>query len=265
MKLEDLVQVSSAVAGTSSRLAKISRLAELFTRIPPDDIPIAVGFLTGWPRQGKLGVGWAGVSRARECAPANEATLDLRDVDNAFDRLLNTTGKKSGTERQRILTELFSRATQDEQSFLGSLIIGEVRQGALEGVLLEAIAKASGLPSNNVRRAAMMAGNLGVVAQAALRDGEAGLSRYQLEVFRPVQPMLADSAETVADAMSSDIPVAIEWKLDGARIQVHRSDDRVAIYTRNLNNVTDALPEVVEAIRTLPARELILDGEVIAL
>ncbi len=265
MLLEELVQVSSAVAATSSRLQKISKLAELFTRVPGDDVPIAVGFLTGWPRQGKLGTGWAGVSRARECKPATVATLDLREVDEAFDRLLNTSGKKSGAERQRILTDLFSRATADEQGFLGNLIIGEVRQGALEGVLLEAAAKASGLPSDKVRRAAMMAGDLGVVAQAALREGEAGLARYQLEVFRPVQPMLADSAETVADAMSGDSSVAIEWKLDGARIQVHRRDDRVAIYTRNLNDVTDALPEVVEAIRSLPARELILDGEVIAL
>jgi DNA ligase-1 len=193
------------------------------------------------------------------------ATLDLRDVDNTFDRLQNTTGKNSGAERARILTDLFSRATADEQSFLASLIIGEVRQGALEGVLLEGIAKASGLTGDTVRRAAMMAGDLGVVAQVALSEGEAGLAKYQLEVFRPVQPMLADSAETVADAMSDAGVVSVEWKLDGARIQVHRRDDRVAIYTRNLNDVTDALPEVVEAVRNLPARELVLDGEVIAL
>jgi DNA ligase-1 len=265
MKLQEVVSASSAVAATSSRLKKISTLADLFGHVPPNEIPIAVGFLTGWPRQGKLGVGWAGVSRARECEPATVATLDLRDVDNTFDRLQNTTGKNSGAERARILTDLFSRATADEQSFLASLIIGEVRQGALEGVLLEGIAKASGLTGDKVRRAAMMAGDLGVVAQVALSEGEAGLAKYQLEVFRPVQPMLADSAETVADAMSDAGVVSVEWKLDGARIQVHRRDDRVAIYTRNLNDVTDALPEVVEAVRNLPARELVLDGEVIAL
>lgn len=265
MKLEDLVNVSSQVAATSGRLDKISRLAELLTRVGPDDAPIAIGFLTGWPRQGKTGVGWAAVARARECEPAATSTLDLRDVDEVFEKLPTVRGKNSSTERARLLADLFMRATGDEQHFLGNLIVGEVRQGALEGVLLEAIAKASGLPSDKVRRAAMMAGDLGVVARAALSDGEAGLAQYQLQLFRPVQPMLADSAPTIEDALTDNVSVALEWKLDGARIQVHRQNDRVAVYTRNLNDVTDAVPEVVDAVRTLPARELILDGEVIAL
>lgn len=265
MKLQNLVQVSADVAGTSSRLNKIAKLAELFTRIPPDDMPIAIGFLTGWPRQGRIGVGWASVAAASEQVPAADATLGLRDVDKVFARLLSVRGKNSGSERTRLLGDLFARATAEEQKFLGALLVGEVRQGALEGVMLEAIAKAAGVPATSVRRAAMMAGDLGVVARAALSDGEAGLAQYQLEIFRPVQPMLADSAETVGDAMSESISSVVEWKIDGARIQVHRRDDRVAVYTRNLNDVTAAVPEVVEVVLALPARELMLDGEVIAL
>ena len=265
MRLEELVQVSAAVAGTSGRLDKISKLAALFSRVPPDDLPIAIGFLTGWPRQGKLGVGWATVAAARDRQPAAVATLELGEVDSTFDRLQVVGGKNSGRERARLVGELFERATAEEQAFLGGLLVGEVRQGALEGVMLEAVAKAAGVPASSVRRAVMMAGDLGVVARAALSEGEAALAQYQLEVFRPVQPMLADSAPSVSDAFTVGVSSVVEWKLDGARIQVHRRDDRVAVYTRNLNDVTDAVPEVVEAVLQLPARELILDGEVIAL
>lgn len=265
MKLDELVQTSAAVAATSGRLDKISRLASLLGSLPPDDAPIAIGFLIGWPRQGKLGVGWSSMSAASAREAASVATLDLHDVDATFEQLKGIKGKSSAAQRSHLLDELFARATAAEQRFLSALIVGEVRQGALEGVLLEAIAKASNLPSPVVRRAAMMAGDLGVVARAALRDGEAGLAQYQLQLFRPVQPMLADSAPTVAEAMADGGAVAIEWKLDGARIQVHRQGDRVAIYTRNLNDVTDRIPEVVDAVRALDSRELILDGEVIAL
>ncbi|MFL5469123.1 MAG: ATP-dependent DNA ligase [Gemmatimonadaceae bacterium] len=267
MKLEEIAQVSAAVAATSGRLEKIAKLAALLSRLAPDEIQIAIGFLIGWPRQGKLGVGWSAVSGARDVTPATTPTLELRDVDAAFERLATVQrGKNSNTERSRLLGELFSRATVDEQRFLGNLIVGEVRQGALEGVLLEAIAKASGLPADRVRRAAMMAGDLGSVASAALgEDRENALAEYQLQLFRPVQPMLADSAPTVAEALSAGVPAAVEWKLDGARIQVHRQDDRIAVYTRSLNDVTAAVPEVVEVVSALPARELILDGEVIAL
>lgn len=265
MRLEELVQVSAAVAGTPGRLDKISKLATLFSHVPLDDVPTAIGFLTGWPRQGKLGVGWAAVASARDCAAATVTTLELRDVDSAFDRLLSVRGKNSASERARLLNDLFSRATEREQQFLAGLLVGEVRQGALEGVMLEAIAKTASVPADSMRRGVMMAGDLGAVARAVLSDGESALAQYQLEVFRPVQPMLADSASTVGDALSAGVPVAVEWKLDGARIQVHRRDDRVAVYTRNLNDVTAAVPEVVEVVRALPARELIIDGEVIAL
>ena len=265
MRLEELAEVSAGVAATSGRLDKIARLAALLKQVPPDDVQIAIGFLTGWPRQGKIGVGWSSVAGARDTEPATTSTLDLREIDRVFDQLQSTKGRNSGAERARLLTELYARATAREQEFLSGLLVGEVRQGALEGVLTEAVAKAAGIDTAKVRRAAMMAGDLGVVAQAALRDGQAGLSQYGLEVFRPVQPMLADSAPTVADALESGDRVVVEWKLDGARIQVHRRDDRVQVYTRGLLDVTEAVPEVVDAVRALRTRELILDGEVIAL
>jgi DNA ligase 1 len=266
MRLEQLVSTSATVAATSGRLDKIARLADLLTQLSADEIPIAVGFLIGWPRQGKLGVGWAAVSKARERAAATVPTLELREVDEVFDRLSSTRGRNSTAERARQLEQLFTRATVEEQRFLSALIVGEIRQGALEGVLVEAIARAANLPASGVRRAAMLAGDLGVVATAALgEEREAALAAYGLQLFRPVQPMLADSADGVADAMAGGEPVVVEWKIDGARIQVHRQDDRVAVYTRSLNEVTDAVPEVVEAVRALPGRELILDGEVIAL
>ena len=266
MKLQQLVETSAAVAATSGRLEKVAKLSALLRQLPPDEVQIAIGFFIGWPHQGKLGVGWATVSSALSREPAAMSTLGLRDVDTAFDQIQAVKGKNSASERGRLVSELLARARADEQQFLGALLVGEVRQGALEGVLVDAIAKAGGVPADRVRRAVMMAGDVGIVAAALLGpDGEAALAKYQLELFRPVQPMLADSAATVHDALNDGIPAAIEWKLDGARMQVHVKDDRVAVYTRNLNDVTARVPEVVEAVRALPARELILDGEVIAL
>ena len=266
MKLNQLVAASAAVASTSGRLDKVARLATLLGDLDAEEVRIATGFLVGWPRQGKLGVGWAAVSAAREIPAATTPTLELREIDRVFDQLKAVRGKRSGAERQRILGELFARATSDEQQFLSGLAIGEVRQGALEGVLLEAVAKAARLPAADVRRAVMLAGDLGAVAASVLGGaGDDALSQYRIEVFRPVQPMLADSAETVREALESTSPALIEWKLDGARIQVHKSGDRVAVYTRSLNDVTSAVPEVVASVSALPARELILDGEVIAL
>jgi DNA ligase-1 len=266
MTLHDLVAVSAAVGATSGRLEKISLLAAFLQRLDPDEIPIAIGFLTGWPRQGRIGVGWATMASARPPAPASESTLELRDVDRAFDELQGVSGKRSAAERQRRLAELLARSTAEEQRFLTMLAIGEVRQGALEGVLTDAVARAAQLPAADVRRAAMLAGDLGTVARAALGSGAAGLAAYSIELFRPVQPMLADSAADVAAALQAiGGEAAIEWKIDGARIQVHRRDDRVAVYTRSLNDVTARVPEVVDAVLALDARELILDGEVIAL
>ena len=271
MKLDTLVQTSRAVAASSGRLEKIASLAGLLKQLSGEEVAIAIGFLVGWPRQGKLGVGWATVAEARETPLATEASLELLDVDRAFTTLQSAKGKGSSAARTSALRDLFARATADEQSFLAALVIGEVRQGALEGVMLDAVAKAASIPSNRLRRAVMLAGDLGAVAAAVCSGGEQALdalATYRLELFRPVLPMLADSADDVEEAMAESdgtTGVALEWKLDGARIQVHRSADRVAVYTRNLNEVTNRVPEVVEAVRSFRARELILDGEVIAL
>ena len=270
MKLATLVATSAAVGATSKRLEKTAKLATLLGELSGDDIAIAIGFLIGWPRQGKIGVGWAMVAEAREATPAPDATLELGDVDEAFAALQQATGKGSTARRRDLLHGLFSRATTDEQKFLASLLIGEVRHGALEGVLLDAVAKAAKVGPEKLRRAVMLAGDLGSVASAVLAGGDAALSAlasYRLELFRPVQPMLADSADDVVAGMQTagGGRVVIEWKLDGARVQVHRSGDRVAIYTRNLNDVTARLPEIVEMVLALNSRELILDGEVIAL
>jgi DNA ligase 1 len=268
MKLAALVHTSNIVAAASGRLEKTAHLAELLKQATPDDVPIAIGFFIGWPRQGKIGVGWATVADASAGEPAMTPTLELVDVDRTFTALQTIKGKGSAAERARLLRELFVRATPDEQRFLSALVIGEVRQGALEGVMLDAVAKAAGVPAARLRRAVMLAGDLGVVAGAVCSGGEAALTAlagYKIELFRPVQPMLADSAEDVEEALGMSGDATVEWKLDGARIQVHRAGDRVAVYTRNLNDVTSRVPEVVSAVLELDASELILDGEVIAL
>ena len=267
MTLHDLVSTSTRVSATGSRLKKVEQLADLL-RSATGEIRIAIGFLTGWPRQGKLGIGWATLDAARPATAAAEPSLSLADVDQVFTALKAVKGSQSAAERRRLLAELMGRATAEEQQFLFALAIGEVRQGALEGVMAEAVAKAAGLPADRVRRAAMLAGDLGAVAEAVMAEGEAGLAHWSLQLFRPVQPMLADSAPNVAEALQEfgdGVAAALEWKLDGARIQVHKQGDRIAIYTRSLNDVTPAVPEVVDAVRQMPAQELILDGEVIAL
>jgi len=268
VRLGDLVSTSLLIAATSSRGKKIELLVDLLRRLAPDEIPIAIGFLTGWPRQGKVGIGWATLDAARPPNAAAEPSLALAEVDQAFTALKSVKGSNSAAQRRTLLGDLMARATAEEQQFLFALAIGEVRHGALEGVMAEAVAKAANLPSDRVRRAAMLAGDLGAVAEAVLTEGEAGLAHWSLQLFRPVQPMLADSAPNVAEALEEfgdGVAAALEWKLDGARIQVHKQGDRIAIYTRNLNDVTPAVPEVTEAVRALSAQELILDGEVIAL
>ena len=268
MKLGDLVATSNTIGATSSRLRKTELLASLLRAAEPTEIAIAIGFLTGWPRQGRIGIGWATLDAARPPNAAPEPSLTLADVDTTFTALKAVKGSNSAVQRRRLLGDLMARATSAEQQFLFALAIGEVRQGALEGVMAEAVARAASLPPDRVRRAAMLAGDLGAVAHAVLTEGEAGLAHWALQLFRPVQPMLADSAPDVEGALQvfgTGVAAALEWKLDGARIQVHKQGDRIAIYTRSLNDVTPAVPEVTEAVRALAAEELILDGEVIAL
>jgi len=264
MLLNDLVAVSQRVAATSGRLEKITHLADLLTRLEPDEIDLAIGFLIGWPRQGRVGIGYATVRDAKP-EPAAVPTLDLRELDRYLERIKTVKGKGSARARAELLAELLGRSTEVEQRFLMALAIGEVRQGALEGVLAEAVARAARIPAAKVRRAMMLAADLGSTARVLLVEGEAGLACYQIELFRPVQPMLADSAPDIAAALAGLGRAALEYKLDGARIQVHKSGEKIAVFSRSSNLVTPAVPEVVDAMRGLPTAGLILDGEVIAL
>jgi DNA ligase 1 len=265
MRLADLVDTSEQVARASGRLEKVALLAELLRRAEPEEITIVAAFLCGTLRQAKLGVGYASLRAASPESAAVLPALGLSDVDSAFERIARVVGKGSTEEKLRLLRELLARATRAEQRFLASLVIGELRQGALEGLVLEAVAQAAAVPSETLRRAVMAAGDLPGVARVALVEGAAALSRFAVALFRPVLAMLADSAEDVPDALARLGRAALEFKLDGARVQIHKRGDEVRVYSRRLNEVTKAVPELVEVTRALPARELILDGEAIAL
>ena len=265
MRLAELVETSRAVAETSGRLDKIARLASLLERLAADEVEIAVAFLSGSLRQGRIGVAGAAVDAARSVSPAAAPTLELKEVDASFARMAAISGPRSATARAEALRDLAGRATADEQGFIVRLLFGELRQGALEGVLAEAIARAAGVPADGVRRAAMFAGSLAPVALAALVERDRNLSRFTIHLFHPLQPMLADSADDVDDALSELGEAALEYKIDGARIQVHKGADEVKVFTRNLRDVTAGVPEIVESVRRLPARELVLDGEAVAL
>ena len=265
MRFAELVQTSDAVARTSGRLEKIDLLSALLKRAAPHEMEIAAAFLSGAPRQGRIGLGGAALEAARHIAPAADATVDLSEVDDAFAGIRSAAGPGSAQAKSEILGRLLTRSTHAEQDFIVRLIAGDLRQGALESVLVDAVARAADLPAARVRRATMLAGALAPVARAALVEGDAGLSRFLLRPFQAIQPMLADSAADVDDAMTTLGEAALEYKLDGARIQVHKVDDEVRVFSRNLRDVTIAVPEVVALTRALPARDLIVDGEVIAL
>ncbi len=271
MLLSDLVETSAAVAATRSRLAKTELLQALLRRTPDDELGVVIGLLTASPRQGRTGVGWstlAGVTDALEAvaegtSPATGEPLGVVDVDTAFDGLAAAT---TATDRRAVLSTLLARASADERWFLSGVLLGEVRQGALDAALAEAVAVASEVPSAAVRRAWMLTGSLAQAALLARTEGEAGLSAVGLRVLRAVRPMLAASAKSVAEALSDKAfaganRVYVDEKLDGARIQVHRDGDQVRVFTRSLKEVTHRLPEVVEAVLALPAEQLVLDGE----
>src|SRR5262245_47638654 len=262
MLLDEIVRTSSAVAETRARSAKIEALATCLRRLRPDEVAVGVTYLSGaLPR---TGVGWAAL-RDLPSAAAPPPTLELLEVDAALRRVAAASGPGSQGLRRGELHALFARANEPEQRFLRSLLHGELRQGALEGVMVEAVARAAELPAGDVRRAVMLAGDLEAVASAALADGAGGLARFRLEVLRPVKPMLAQTAESTAEALARTGPAAVEWKLDGARLQVHRLGPVVRAFTRSLADVTDRVPEVVEAVLGLPVESIVLDGEVIAL
>jgi DNA ligase-1 len=261
--LQRLVDVSSAVRDTSSRKAKIALLSACLADLGPAESAAGVAFLSGAPRQRQTGAGWAALRDLPP--PAEQPELTVGEVDAALERLAALAGPGSRGARLQELERLLTRATEAEQTFLVALILGDLRQGALAGVMTEAVAQAAAVPVADVRRAAMLGGDLALAAQRALTEGVEGLRRIRLEVGRPVAPMLAGTAPDVEAALGRIAPAAVEWKLDGARIQVHRRDGDVRVFTRSLDEVTDRVPEVVAAALALPVSAIVLDGEAIAL
>jgi DNA ligase 1 len=263
--LHDLVTTSARVRETRARSRKVAALAHALAALPPHELRAGVGLLAGAPRQGKIGVGYAVVQKvSAACQPAAEPSLHVAQVDQMLDELAAESGAGSARRREQRLGTLLCAATAGEQDFLVGVLLGAVRQGALEGVMVEAIASAFQLDAALVRRALMMSGDLGRVTEAA-REGAAALAAFELQLFRPVQPMLASPADDVETAMAELGDASLEYKLDGARVQIHKEGDEVRVYSRRLNEVTPAVPEIVEAVRAIPARALVLDGETIAL
>jgi DNA ligase-1 len=256
----DVVAASEDVGATSARSQKVARLALLLGELDPSEVPIAVGVLSGTPRQGRIGIGYATLL-AIEAQAAGAPTLTIADVDRAITGIEAETGGGSASRRRKLLADLFGAATPAEASFLRRLLTGELRQGALAGLMADAVARAAGVPAELARRALMLCGDLPDMARIAMSEGVDGLRAVGLETFRPILPMLASTAADVAEAVAEFEQSAVEWKLDGIRIQIHRRGDEVRIYTRNLNQITSALPGVVRAVRRLPAEQLILDGE----
>jgi DNA ligase-1 len=263
--LFDLVQTSATVGMTSARLAKVRAIAAQLRALDADEIAIAAQYLSGSAPQGRFGIGYTVLRKASDSEAAPEPTLTILETDRRLGEIAVMRGSGASALRAAALRALFALATGAEREFLVRLLAGELRQGALEGVMVDAIAAAAGLPAAPVRRAMMYAKSVGAVARAALVDGEAGLGAFALETLSPIAPMLAQTASDPADALRQLGGEAVfEWKMDGARIQAHKAGDVVRLYTRNLNDVSAAIPEIVEAVRALPAPDLILDGEAIA-
>jgi DNA ligase-1 len=263
--LADIVAASEEVRETRSRLKKIARFADILGKLSPAELPSAVGFLCGELRQKRLGVGPRSL-RSVMAEPAPEsAAISVLELDALFQALENLSGKGVVSERERLLQALFLRLTSREREFVGRLMLGELRQGALESIVLEAVARAANVPAEAVRKAMLFAGNAPLVALCALQGGEALLASFSIELFRPLRPMLAQSAKSASEAFARCAPCAFERKLDGARIQLHRAFDRVEIYSRYGNELSAALPEIVELGRSFSAQTLVLDGEVLAL
>jgi DNA ligase-1 len=267
MKFAVIARTSRRLARTARRGEKVGLLAAVLTEAPAEEIEIATAYLSGAVRQDRLGLGWATIQKAMPEAAAESPTAELTEVHAVLEASARTGGKGSAQAKQQLLHDLLARLTAEEQQFLAGLLLGELRQGALEGLVIEAVARASGRPAAEVRRALMMAGDLPSVAGAALGGdlSGSGLSSFAVRPFQPVLPMLAGSAEDVDQALAELGEAAVEYKLDGARVQIHRSGDDVRVYSRRLNEVTSAVPELVEAARGFAAREIIVEGEAIAL
>lgn len=292
MLLQSVVRTSAAVADSPGRLAKISEIASLLREVPPGEIPAAVAFLSGELTQRQIGVGYAALTDLMGPAPGNpvaisadgdrlpsdlpappgQPSLTLTEADEAFGAIGARTGPGSQSERRELLGQLLARATAAERHFLVRLLADDLRQGALAGVMTEAIAAAAGVPATAVRRAQQVSGSLALAATAALSgspgdpaQAEIALSAVTLRVGRPVRPMLATAAPTLAAALERISPAAVEWKIDGIRIQVHRAGDDVRVFTRTLDDITARVPEIVAAVRSVRATTAVLDGEAVAL
>lgn len=269
MQLGRLAEVSNALAATRSRTAKMQLLADCLRAFAPEERIVGTAWLSGNLPGGRLGLGPSAIHALRGLPPAQTSTLDLLDTQQRLDSLKDVTGKGSTARRQTALNELFALATDAEQDFLARLLLGELRQGALEGVMADAIALAAAVPVADVRRALMLAGAIPPVAEAALREGALGLTHFRLKLFEPVSPMLASPTDDVDSALAS-LSVSgageavFEYKLDGARVQIHKQGSDVKIYSRTGRDVGFSLPEIVAAVAALPAASLILDGEVLA-
>jgi DNA ligase 1 len=259
-RLLDVVTGSREVAATSSRSQKVALIAELLRGLERGEIVAAVGFLAGAPRQGRVGVGYSTIYRL-EHEPADEPSLTISELDRAITAVQETTGSGSAARRGEILGDILGRATEEEADFIRRLFTGELRQGALAGLMIDAVANAAGVPGELARRALMLSGDLTRTAEIAIAEGEEGLREVGFEIFRPIFPMLASTAESAAAAVESFDRASVEWKLDGIRIQIHRRGDEVRVYTRNLNDITDTLPGIVRAVRGLPVAQAVLDGE----
>ena len=262
--IADLAKVSRAVSATSARNAKIAELSRCLRAVDQAEIAIAVHYLSGELPQGKIGIPFASLHAAAAQPPAPEATLTLLEVDELLTNYARMRGAGSAAMRAQLVAGLFARASAEEREFLFRLLVGELRQGALGGLMLDAIAAAAQIAPGDLRRAAMYAQDLGVLAEVAIAEGVQALGRFDLVLMSPVAPMLAQTAADVTEAIEALGTVIFEWKMDGARIQVHKSDQNVRIYTRSLNDVTAAVPEIEVAVRELPVRDVILDGEAIS-
>ena len=266
MLLATLAATSAELSATSSRLRKVELMAQVLRDVEPDEVLPTVAFLSGELTQRRTGVGWASLRDLP--APAAEPTLTVHDVDASFEAISAVAGTGSAAERRRQVDALFGAATAEEQGFLSGLARGDLRQGALESLVVDALARAAELPLADVRRAVMLRGSPGPVAQAILQPGvdrTLALQQFRLEVGRPVQPMLAQTAPNIAEALERTGPAAVEWKLDGIRVQVHKIGDDVRVFTRTLDEIGDRLPEVVDSVRGLGVTSAVLDGEAIAL
>jgi DNA ligase 1 len=263
MQLADLVTCSEAVASTRSRKEKVALIASALRQAEADEVRIALSYLAGEPRQKRLGITWSELAQLRE--PADHATLKLTDVDALLAEIDRIAGAGSARQRQEKLGRLLVQATTAEQRFLKQLVSGELRQGALQGVVTEAVAEAAAVSLASLRHAAMLAGDLVEVSAVALYEGEVGLARFRLRVGTPLLPMLAKSASSLDAALERAAPAAVEWKLDGVRVQVHRHGEWIGAFTRTLEPIGERIPEVVETVRHLPGDNFILDGEVIAM